>query len=145
MFDDSLINKETGEKICEIDEHYSLSTLKFNVKSFDWLINTINPQYFEKITSWIWHFRLRHCRSQIVEKLRHIKDVGVEMLRDNVLKSVKCITCAMFKMHQIINKNSTGRIIKLFQVLHFDLTINNIGFDSIKCIAHFIDKFTFFN
>lgn len=145
MFDDILIKKETNEKICEIDKHFGLSTLEFNAMPFDWLINAINPRHSEKATPWIWHLRLRHCRPQVIEKLRHIEDADIEVLKDDVLKSVECITCALSKIHQIINKNPTDRAIKSFQVLYFDLTINDVGFDGIRCITHFIDEFTSFN
>lgn len=79
----------------------------------------------------------------MIEKLRHIE--GVEVLRGDAPKSVECTTCAVSKMHQIINKNPTGRATKPFQVLHFDLTITDVGFDGTECITHFIDEFTSFN
>ena len=45
-------------------------------------------------------------------------------------------------MHRVINKAPSGRAIKPYQVLHFDLTINDKGFDGTSCIAHFTDEFT---
>ena len=143
MYDDSLVIKETGEKICEIDENFGLPTLEFNAMPSDWLANTIQPRHPEKATPWIWHLRLGHCRPQVIEKLRHIE--GVEVLRGDAPKSVECTTCAVSKMHQIINRNPTGRATKPFQVLHFDLTITDVGFDGTRCIAHFTDEFTSFN
>lgn len=143
MFDDSLINKKRRKKICEINEHYDLSTLKFNAMFFDWLINIINPWYPEKAISWIWHLRFDHCRSRMIEKLKHIE--GVEVLKNDVFKSIECITWVVSKMHQIINRNSTGWAMKPFQILHFDLTIIDVDFDSTKCITHFTDEFIFFN
>ena len=89
MFDDSLINKKTGEKICEIGEHYGLPTLEFNAMPSDWLVNIINPRHPEKATPWIWHLRLGHCRPQVVEKLRHIEGADVEVLRGDAPKSVE--------------------------------------------------------
>ena len=35
MYDDSLVIKETGEKICEIDENFGLLTLEFNAMPSD--------------------------------------------------------------------------------------------------------------
>lgn len=145
MFSDSLISKVTKEKICEIGEHFGLPTLEFTPMPSEWLVNTINPRHPEKATPWTWHLRLGHCRPQVVEKLRHIEGADVEVLRGDAHKSVECTTCAVSKMHQIINRNPTGRAIKPFQVLHFDLTINDIGFDGTRCIAHFTDEFTSFN
>ena len=79
----------------------------------------------------------------MIEKLKHIE--SVEMLRDDAPKSVECIICVVSKMHQIINRNSTSRATKPFQILHFDLTITDVGFDDTRCIAHFTDEFTSFN
>jgi hypothetical protein len=62
-------------------------------------------------------------------------------------KTIHCETCAMFKMHRIVQKETTGRITTSYQVLHFDLTIleKNSIVDETSCIAHFTDKFKFFN
>lgn len=59
-------------------------------------------------------------------------------------KIVQYITYAISKMHQIYQKRLIKQIIKFFQMLHFDFTINNINFDETNCIIHFIDKYLFF-
>ncbi len=45
-------------------------------------------------------------------------------------------------MHRIVQKFFTTKAIKSFQILHFDLTIDNQTFDDTICIAHFTDEFT---
>jgi hypothetical protein len=49
-------------------------------------------------------------------------------------------------MHKIVQKFFIAKAIKSFQILYFDLTIdNNQTFDDITCIAHFTDEFTSYN
>jgi hypothetical protein len=48
-------------------------------------------------------------------------------------------------MHRIVRKFFTAKAIKSFQILHFDLTIDNQTFDDTICIAHFTDEFTSYN
>lgn len=143
MHDDSLINKETGEKICEMEEHYNLSILEFNEMPVGWSVNAINLRHPEKATLWVWHLRLGHCRPQVIDQIRKIPDV--EVLKGEAPKSVHCTTCAVSKMHEIIQRSPAGRATKPYEVLHFDLMITNIGFEGTKCIAHFTDEFITFN
>jgi hypothetical protein len=48
-------------------------------------------------------------------------------------------------MHSLIQRTSSAKAIKSFQILHFDLIICNKAFDDTTCIAHFIDELIFFN
>jgi hypothetical protein len=48
-------------------------------------------------------------------------------------------------MHRLIQRTSSAKTIKSFQILHFDLIICNKTFDDITCIAHFIDELIFFS
>lgn len=143
MHDDTLMIKETGENICDIQEHYNLPILEFNEMPVGWSVNTIHPRHPEKATPWIWHLRLGHARPQVIDRLRKIP--SVEAMKSEAPKSVQCTSCAVSKMHEIIQRNPAGRATKPYQVLHFDLTITNIGFEGTKCIAHFTDEFTSFN
>lgn len=56
MFDNSLIIKETGQKVCEREEHCGLIIMELNAIPVhsDWSVNTIVPRYPEKVTTWIW-------------------------------------------------------------------------------------------
>ena len=63
------------------------------------------------------------------------------MLVDETSKIVNCEICAVSKMHEMMNRVSTVKTIKSFEILHFDITINSTEFDKIKCIAHFTNKF----
>jgi hypothetical protein len=48
-------------------------------------------------------------------------------------------------MHRLVQRTSSAKTIKFFQILHFDLIICNITFDETTCIAHFTDELIFFN
>jgi hypothetical protein len=67
------------------------------------------------------------------------------MTQENASKIVQCDTCAISKMHRLIQRTSSAKTIKFFQILHFDLIICNKAFDVTTCIAHFIDELIFFN
>jgi hypothetical protein len=85
-----------------------------------------------KAISWQWHQRLEHCRSQMIDHLS--KEWIIERIETS--KTIKCEICAVFKMHRLVQKQSTARAIKLYEMLHFDLTIYEIRrFDETICIA----------
>jgi hypothetical protein len=69
----------------------------------------------------------------------------IEVIQENVLKIIQCDTCAISKMHRLIQRKSLAKAIKIFQILHFDLIICNKAFDEMTCIAHFIDELIFYN
>jgi hypothetical protein len=48
-------------------------------------------------------------------------------------------------MHRLIQRASSAKTIRFFQILHFDLIICNKTFDDTTCIAHFIDEWIFFS
>ncbi len=48
-------------------------------------------------------------------------------------------------MHRLIQRKSSTKAIKIFQILHFDLIICNKAFDETTCITHFIDELIFYN
>jgi hypothetical protein len=48
-------------------------------------------------------------------------------------------------MHRLIQRTSSTKAIKSFQILHFDLIICNKTFDDTTCIARFIDELIFYN
>ena len=139
MNDNSMFNKKTDQKICMLEKHFDFSILKFNVMLSNLLINAVQFRHFEKTISWIWHLRLDHCRFEIIQRFKKLNEI--EMLIDEASKIVNCETCAINKMHEMINRVSTIKTIKSFEILHFDITINNIEFDEIKCIAHFTNEF----
>jgi hypothetical protein len=96
-----------------------------------------------KTIFWNWHLRLKHCRSKMINQLKKINEI--EIIQKNASKIVHCDTCAISKMHRLIQRTSSARTIKFFQILHFDLIICNKAFDDMTCIAHFIDELIFFN
>ncbi len=87
--------------------------------------------------------RLEHCRSEMINQLKKIDEI--EITQKNASKIVQCDTCAISKMHRLIQRTSSTRTIKSFQILHFDVIICNKTFDDLTCIAHFIDELIFFN
>jgi hypothetical protein len=65
---------------------------------------------------------------------------------DVALKTIKYQICVVFKMHRLMQRQSSARIIKFYEMLHFDLIIYEIRkFDEIICIAHFTDEFTHYS
>ncbi len=96
-----------------------------------------------KTIFWNWHLRLKHCRSKMINQFKKIDEI--EVIQENASKIVHCNTCAISKMHRLIQRTSSAKAIKFFQILHFDLIICNKKFDNMTCIAHFIDELIFFN
>ncbi len=96
-----------------------------------------------KTIFWNWHLRLKHCRSEMINQLEKIDEI--EITQRNASKIVQCNTCAISKMHRLIQRTSSAKAIKFFQILHFDLIICNKTFDDTTCIAHFTDELIFFN
>ena len=80
----------------------------------------------------------------MIDQLKKIDEVTVSkgVGGENEPRTIQCETCAVSKMHRVINKAPSGCAIKPYQVLYFDLTINDKGFDGTSCIAHFTDEFT---
>ncbi len=162
----TLLNLKTKQKICDIDRAHKLLVLKYNeMIEEDFYSNedqvnatkttttnaiNSNKKTIAKAISWQWHLRMKHCHLEVIQQMKHchleviqqMKHLSdIEMLIEKSLKTVECETCAVSKMHRIIQKASAERVIKSFQMLHFDLIIdNNQAFDEIRCIAHFIDE-----
>jgi hypothetical protein len=76
----------------------------------------------------------------MINQFRKINEI--EIIQKNASKIVQCDTCAISKMHCLIQRTSSTKTIKFFQILHFDLIICNKTFDD---TTHFIDELIFFN
>jgi hypothetical protein len=146
----TLMKMNSEKKICDIQMRYNLLILEdendgMTADDSANFANVVQSRTTAKATSWVWHLRLGHCHSTVIEKLKVLnKEITVE--KEEGSKTVKCETCAVSKMHRIVQKSFTAKATKSFQVLHFDLTIdNNQTFDDITCIAHFTDEFTSYN
>ncbi len=76
-----------------------------------------------------------------------LSKIGISVIsKSDASKTIKCETCAVFKMHKLVQKKSSARAIKSYEMLHFDLIIYEFReFDEIICIAHFIDEFTHYS
>jgi hypothetical protein len=79
----------------------------------------------------------------MINQLKKIDEI--EIIQKNASKIVQCDTCAISKMHRLIQKTSSAKTIKSFQMLHFDLIIYNKAFNEMTCITHFIDQLIFFS
>jgi hypothetical protein len=79
----------------------------------------------------------------MINQLKKIDEI--EVIQEDASKIVQCDTCAIAKMHRLIQRKSSAKAIKIFQILHFDLIICNKAFDETTCIAHFIDELIFYN
>ena len=69
---------------------------------------------------------MRHCMPKMIQQIKKIK--AMKVMTEHVFKIINCIICAVSKMYEIIKNGFSDRIIKFFQMLHFDLIINNIKF-----------------
>jgi hypothetical protein len=94
------------------------------------------------MTSWNWHLRLNHCRSKIINYLKKTDEIKITQKKTS--KIIQCNTCAILRIYRLIQRKSSTKATKFFQILHFDLIINNKTFDEITCIAHFINKLIFY-
>ncbi len=143
MYKKTLMIKSIDVMICDIEKKHDLLFLKYRfVEKF---VNAVqsHKKILAKTIFWNWHLRLKHCRSEIINKLKKINEI--EIIQKNASKIVQCDTCAISKMHRLIQRTSSAKAIKFFQILHFDLIICNKAFDETTCIAHFIDELIFFN
>ena len=148
MHKDILQIKITNEDICEIFKKYELTMIEYNPmpsQSIDpSFANSVQLRNQQKAISWIWHLRLSHCKSEIINQLRNKKDIE-RIQSSKTFKTIDCITCVIRKMHRLVQKTPTNKIIKSYEVLHFDFIICNCDFDEITCIIHFIDELIFLN
>ncbi len=143
MYKKVLMNKSIDAMICDIEKKHDLSFLKY--QSIEKFVNSIqsHKKILTKTISWNWHLRLKHCRSKMINQFKKIEKI--EVTQENASKIVQCDTCAISKMHRLIQRTSSARTIKIFQILHFDLIICNKAFDETTCIAHFINELIFYN
>jgi hypothetical protein len=147
----TLMHMKTSTKVCEISMHCNVFLLKYNfVDQLNKHANSIQSRKFTvtKATPWFWHLRLSHCRSKMIHQLKKIDDI--EMIKENEdesSKSVKCETCAVSKMHRLMQKTFAELATKSYEILHFDIIVfkKKSNFENTSCIAHFIDEFTSFN
>ncbi len=141
-----LINTKNDKQICEIQKRFEVQLLEyiFISKNDQMMTNSIQlrKNIMIKAISWQWHKRLQHCRSQMID---HLSKKWITS-DDAAFKTIKCQICAVFKMHKLVQKQSSARTIKFYEMLHFDFIIYEIKrFDAIICIAHFIDEFTHYS
>ncbi len=143
MYKKALMNKLIDAMIYDIEKKHDLFFLKYRL--IEKFVNAV--QFHKKILiktiSWNWHLRLEHCRSEMINQFKKIDEI--EITQENASKIVQCDTCAISKMHRLIQRKSSTKTIKIFQILHFDWIICNKAFDEITCIAHFIDELIFYN
>ncbi len=143
MYKKTLMIKSIDVMICDIEKKHDLFLLKY--RSIEKFVNAVqsHKKILTKTIFWNWHLRLKHCRSKMINQLKKIDKI--EIIQKNASKIVHCDTCAISKMHRLIQWTLSAKAIKFFQILHFDLIICNKAFDDMTCIAHFIDELIFFN
>ncbi len=112
MYKKALMNKSIDAMICDIEKKHDLSFLKY--RSVEKFVNAVQSRknILAKTTSWNWHLRLEHCRSEMINQLKKIDEI--EVIQENASKIVQCDTCAISKMHRLIQRKSSARAIKIF-------------------------------
>ncbi len=143
MYKKALMNKSIDAVICDIEKKHDLFFLKYEL--IEKFVNVIQSRknILTETIFWNWHLRLEHCRSKMINQFKKIDEI--EITQENASKIVQCDTCAILKMHRLIQRKSSAKAIKIFQILHFDLIICNKTFNETTCIAHFIDELIFYN
>jgi hypothetical protein len=110
-----LIHLKTDKQICEIQKRFEMQLLEYNLisKNDQMMTNSIqlSKNIMIKATSWQWHRRLEHCRSQMIDHLS--KEWIIEEIETS--KTIKCEICAVFKMHRLVQKQSSARTIKFVE------------------------------
>jgi hypothetical protein len=100
MYKKALINKSIDAMICDIEKKHNLLFLKYwSVEKF---VNAVqsHKKILAKTIFWNWHLRLKHCRSKMINQFKKIDEI--EIIQENASKSVQCDTCAISKMHRLI-------------------------------------------
>jgi hypothetical protein len=143
MYKKVLMNKLIDAMICDIEKKHNLSLLKY--RSIEKFVNSVqsHKKILTKTISWNWHLRLEHCRLKMINQFKKIDEIKV--IQENASKIIQCDTCAISKMHRLIQRKSSTKTIKIFQILHFDLIIYNKTFNETTCITYFIDELIFYN
>jgi hypothetical protein len=108
----TLMKMKSKKKICDIQMRYNLLILESAEKNNEMTTNFVQSRTTAKATLWMWHLRLEHCHSTIIEKLKVLKDITVK--KEEESKTIKCETCALSKMHKIVQKSFTAKAIKSF-------------------------------
>jgi hypothetical protein len=69
----------------------------------------------------------------------------ISPIRSNINPRVGFELLFETQLYDRLQRTSSAKTIKFFQILHFDLIICNKTFDETTCIAHFIDELIFFS
>ncbi len=112
MYKKALMNKSIDAMICDIEKKHDLFLLKY--RSIEKFVNTVqsHKKILTKTTFWNWHLRLEHCRSKMINQFKKIDEI--EVIQEDVSKIVQCDTCAISKMHRLIQRKSSAKAIKIF-------------------------------
>jgi hypothetical protein len=100
MYKKALINKSINAMICDIEKKHDLFFLKY--RSIEKFVNVIqfHKKILTKMISRNWHLRLKHCQSKMINQFKKINEI--EVIQKNASKIVQCDTCAISKMHRLI-------------------------------------------
>jgi hypothetical protein len=141
----TLIHLKTSKQVCEIQRRFEMQLLEYNLIQMTNSVQ-LSKNIMIKAISWQWHQRLEHCRPQMIDHLSKEWVISRSENDSETLKTIKCETCAVFKMHRLVQKQPSARTIKFYEMLHFDLIIYEIRrFDKIICIAHFTNELTHYS
>jgi hypothetical protein len=116
MYKKALMHKSIDAMICDIEKKHDLFFLKY--RSIEKFVNSIqsHKKILTKTISWNWHLRLKHCRSKMINQLKKIEKIKIT--QENASKIVQCNTCAISKMHRLIqwfNENRQQKRLKSFR------------------------------
>jgi hypothetical protein len=112
MYKKTLMIKSIDVMICDMKKKHDLFLLKYRfVEKF---VNAVqsHKKILTKTIIWKWRLRLKHCRSKMINQLKKIDEI--EIIQKNASKIVHYDTCAISKMHRLIQQTSSTKTIKSF-------------------------------
>jgi hypothetical protein len=112
MYKKALMNKSIDAMICDIEKKHDLSFLKYrSIEKFVIWVQS-HKKILAKTISWNWHLRLEHYRSEMINQFKKIDEIKI--IQKDASKIVQCDTCAISKMHRLIQRTSSAKTIKIF-------------------------------
>jgi hypothetical protein len=112
MYKKTLMIKLIDVIICDIEKKHDLFLLKYRlVEKFVNAIQSHRKILMKTIFS-NWHMCLKHCQSKMINQFKKINEI--EIIQKNASKIVHCDTCAISKMHRLIQRTFSTKVIKFF-------------------------------
>ncbi len=84
----TLMKMKSKKKICDIQMRYNLLILESAEENSEMTTNFVQSRTTAKATLWVWHLRLEHCHSTIIEKLK-VLNKKITVKKEEKFKTIK--------------------------------------------------------